>query len=259
MIEENMLRGSLVSSNEAKGGLGFKGERGYSAYEIAVQHGYEGTKEDWKDHFGLDLTDYIQTSDVIDSTTSTSTNYPLSANQGKNLKDDIGDLTDLETVEKNNLVSAINENQGNIEALDEKTTPKYCVATITTSPTISSNYYVPLNLIPIKKGDFSLQDGGIKIPSGVNHIRVSGSVFIDGWSGGDDYLWARIFRIRGTQNSHILGSLNGSTSGFISSSVPSSIVDVQEGDIIKLMADSVSGGTIRGNADNTWLCIEKID
>lgn len=137
--------------------------------------------------------------------------------------------------------------------------PKYCVATITTSPTISSNYYVPLNLIPIKEGDFSLQDGGIKIPSGVNHIRVSGSVFINGWSGRDDYLWARIFRIRGTQNSHILGSINGSLSGFISSSVPSSIVEVQEGDIIKLMADSVSGGTIRGNADNTWLCIEKID
>ena len=27
--------------------LGFKGERGYSAYEIAVQHGYVGTEESW--------------------------------------------------------------------------------------------------------------------------------------------------------------------------------------------------------------------
>lgn len=66
MIEENMLRGSLVSSNEAKGGLGFKGERGYSAYEIAVQNGYEGTEQEWIDHFGLDLTDYIKTSDLLD-------------------------------------------------------------------------------------------------------------------------------------------------------------------------------------------------
>lgn len=66
MIEENMLRGSLVSSNEAKGGLGFKGERGYSAYEIAVQNGYEGTEQEWIDHFGLDLTDYVKTSDILD-------------------------------------------------------------------------------------------------------------------------------------------------------------------------------------------------
>ena len=28
-----------------------KGERGYSAYEIAVQNGYEGTEEEWKDSF----------------------------------------------------------------------------------------------------------------------------------------------------------------------------------------------------------------
>ena len=33
--------------NEARGILGFKGERGYSAYEIAVQNGFIGTEEDW--------------------------------------------------------------------------------------------------------------------------------------------------------------------------------------------------------------------
>ena len=34
-------------SNTLKGTLGFKGERGYSAYEVAVQNGYEGTVQDW--------------------------------------------------------------------------------------------------------------------------------------------------------------------------------------------------------------------
>lgn len=34
---ENLLRGSL----------GFKGERGYSAYEIAVKNGFEGTEREW--------------------------------------------------------------------------------------------------------------------------------------------------------------------------------------------------------------------
>ena len=259
MIEENMLRGSLVSSNEAKGGLGFKGERGYSAYEIAVLHGYEGTEQDWIDHFGLDLTDYIQTSDVIDSTTSTSTNYPLSANQGKNLKDDIGDLTDLQTSVTTDLVSAINENQGNIEALDEKTTPVYCKATITTQPTVATNYYVPLNDFRINTGNFTFQDGGIKIPAGINHIRISGSVFLNNFPGGANYLWTKIYRVRGTTTDHISGSINNSTASFISSSVPEVITNVEEGDIIKLMADSPNGGQIRAYGPNTWLMVEKVD
>ena len=117
---ENMLRGSLTSTTDAKGVLGFKGERGYSAYEIAVLHGYEGTEQDWIDHFGLDLSNYVQTSDVVDNLTSTETTHPLSAKQGKVLKDDIGDLTGLETENKDNTVDAINELKGNIDALDER-------------------------------------------------------------------------------------------------------------------------------------------
>lgn len=62
----NMLRGSLTSTTDAKGVLGFKGERGYSAYEIAVKNGYQGTEQEWIDHFGLDLTDYVKTSDILD-------------------------------------------------------------------------------------------------------------------------------------------------------------------------------------------------
>lgn len=118
----NELRGYLADNISSEGALGFKGETGMSAYELAVKHGYEGTEQDWIDHFGLDLTDYIQTSDVVDSTTSTSTSYPLSANQGKNLKDNIdghtlrlntidenmGDLTSLQTPVTTDLVSAVN-------------------------------------------------------------------------------------------------------------------------------------------------------
>lgn len=66
MIEENMLRGSLVSSNEAKGALGFKGERGYSNYEIYVKNGGTMTEQEWLDHFGVDLTGYVKTTDVLD-------------------------------------------------------------------------------------------------------------------------------------------------------------------------------------------------
>lgn len=81
------MEGELYNVQEGlEGELGFKGERGYSAYEIAVLHGYEGTEQDWIDHFGLDLSGYVQTSDVIDNLTSEYTTHPLSAKQGKELK-----------------------------------------------------------------------------------------------------------------------------------------------------------------------------
>lgn len=38
--------------NVLKGKLGFKGERGYSAYEIAVQNGFVGTEKDWLSNLG---------------------------------------------------------------------------------------------------------------------------------------------------------------------------------------------------------------
>ena len=158
----------------------------------------------------------------------------------------------------NEIKNGVNSLETSVDALETRTTIKYCVATITTAPTISSNYYVPLDATPINEGYFALQNGGIKIPSGINRIRVSGSVFVDNWPAGASYLWVKIFRIRGTQEVHISGSINGSPSAYMSSSVPTRIIDVQEGDIIKIMADSGSGGNIRPWSENTWLCVERV-
>ena len=158
----------------------------------------------------------------------------------------------------NEIKNGVNSLETSVDTLEARTAPKYCVATITTAPTISSNYYVPLDSTPINVVYFTLQNGGIKINSGINRIRVSGSVFIDNWPAGTAYLWAKIYRIRGTEEHPISSSINGSPSAFISSSVPSRIIDVQEGDIIKLMADSGAGGNIRPWTENTWLCVEKI-
>lgn len=80
-----VLRGSLAYK-EGKGAIGFKGEEGDSAYVIAVRNGYQGSEEEWVNHFGLDLSGYLQGTDVIDNLTSTYTTRPLSANQGKALK-----------------------------------------------------------------------------------------------------------------------------------------------------------------------------
>ncbi len=52
-----------------RGVLGFKGERGYSAYEIAVQEGFKGTEQDWlatlgtSQHVAKVSIEYITTQD----------------------------------------------------------------------------------------------------------------------------------------------------------------------------------------------------
>lgn len=37
----------MASNTYLRGVLGFKGERGYSAYDIAVKYGFKGTEQDW--------------------------------------------------------------------------------------------------------------------------------------------------------------------------------------------------------------------
>lgn len=119
LVNENQLRGALMDTKESKGALGFKGERGYSAYEIAVQNGYEGTEQQWIDHFGLDLTGYLKTSDIINNTYQGGTKKSLSAEMGKSLNTMINDvdskvglLEELETTDKTSVVNAINELHG---------------------------------------------------------------------------------------------------------------------------------------------------
>lgn len=178
----------------------------------------------------------------------------------------ISELSSVQTITGTDIIPVVSNDETKNATISQVATyinsllptPEYCVATITTAPTISSNYYVSLDTMPINEGYFTLQNGGIRIHSGINRIRVSGSVFIDNWPAGTAYLWAKIYRIRGTEEFPIASSINGAPSSFISSSVPSRIIDVQEGDIIKLMADSGVGGNIRPWTENTWLCVEKI-
>lgn len=145
---ENMLRGSLTSTTDAKGVLGFKGERGYSNYEIYVKNGGTLTEEEWLEHFGVDLTGYAKTTEVSTM-----------------LDNEIGDLSELETENKDNTVDAINELKGNIDTLDERgvysTTEKVVGEWIdgkplyrkvlTTTFTSSSAIEIPLNITNLKR------------------------------------------------------------------------------------------------------------
>ena len=55
---------SLTTRNVIVGTLGGKLIRGYSAYEIAVQHGFEGTETEWLESLG-DTTDLRNEVDAI--------------------------------------------------------------------------------------------------------------------------------------------------------------------------------------------------
>lgn len=73
---------------------------------------YNGDKIWWQYFNGNSQSDssfVLSKKDVINGLNSTATDSPLSARQGKVLKDLIGDLTNLTTTDKTNLVAAINE------------------------------------------------------------------------------------------------------------------------------------------------------
>lgn len=58
-----------------RGVLGFKGERGYSAYEIAVQNGYIGTERDWLAQLGTSA--YFFKDSVVYTATANQTSFKL--------------------------------------------------------------------------------------------------------------------------------------------------------------------------------------
>lgn len=169
-----------------------------------------------------------------------------------NPQPDVADINKVTDNDMNMIKDAHNDTDNKVtEILDLQ----YCIATISSSQTISSNYTISLNSIDRSNGNFSLSNGGIRIGAGINSIRVSGSVFVDGWPGSSNYLWGQI-----KKNSTIIsGSIVGSTASYLSAPISSTIISVEEGDIIYLIADSGAGGNLRIGADNTFLCIEKIN
>ena len=58
-----------------RGVLGFKGERGYSAYEIAVQNGYIGSEKDWLAQLGTSA--YFMKDSKVYTATASQTSFAL--------------------------------------------------------------------------------------------------------------------------------------------------------------------------------------
>lgn len=65
-----------MANTYLKGVLGFKGSRGYSAYEIAVQNGFNGTEEQWLATLGTSST-FTRSKEVYITTTVNETTFNL--------------------------------------------------------------------------------------------------------------------------------------------------------------------------------------
>ncbi len=66
----------MASNTYLRGVLGFKGERGYSAYEIAVKNGFKGTEEQWLATLGTSST-FTRGREVYTTTQSDETTFAL--------------------------------------------------------------------------------------------------------------------------------------------------------------------------------------
>ena len=68
-----------IEQKKLIGNIGYKGERGYSAYEIAVKNGFVGTEEEWLEQIissTYNAIEYIINKTTSVSSSSTDTQYP---------------------------------------------------------------------------------------------------------------------------------------------------------------------------------------
>lgn len=70
-----------------RGVLGFKGERGYSAYEIAVQNGFIGTEQDWLAQLGTSA--HFMKDSVVYTATEGQTSFALPESYTSNSQVDV--------------------------------------------------------------------------------------------------------------------------------------------------------------------------
>lgn len=135
----------------------------------------------------------------------------------------------------------------------------YIVSTVVENTHLNGNTDIPLVLSHSKGSKFSIENGKIKIGAGVSKVRISGSIFTDiSYIENAGYMWGRIAH----NNSNTLGSITPivPNMSFASASIPSTIINVKEGDLLHLNADATGLiGVARSGANNTWLCVEVIE
>jgi hypothetical protein len=137
----------------------------------------------------------------------------------------------------------------------EKIEPNYIIATISSNTTTISNNRIVFDTTSDKSGTgLSLKSGAITIEKGVSKVRVGGSLFIENWAGGSNYAWAKIRK----NNSNIAGTINSSSSSFMSTPIPETIISVTNGDVIDMVLEGPQT-TLRSGRANSWMFVEVVE
>lgn len=138
---------------------------------------------------------------------------------------------------------------------------KYLTATVNVSTDIPNTSWISLPLVildsqtNVDESKLTIENGKVKIGTGINHIRISGGVFFEGM-GNETYVWAGI-NLNG--DSQVLAIHSGSY--YQSCIFPPRILNVSAGDLIEISANTsnASGVKTRGGSNNTWLLVEILD
>nr|DAX05589.1 MAG TPA: protein of unknown function DUF859 [Bacteriophage sp.] len=119
------------------------------------------------------------------------------------------------------------------------------------------NAYIPLDKIISNTDKLTLSGNGIKIGKGISKVLVSGNVFLAA-SANNSYLWTAIRKI--TSNGYSDGgiAIDNYNTYFASTCHAPHILEVVEGDLIKIFKIDDANGTIRNGA-NTYLTVEVIE
>lgn len=159
----------------------------------------------------------------------------------------------------------LNQMQDNIEdaidevesVLNEKIKTKYIMASTTTASNLSSDFQVLLNSEERQEGNaFTITNNRVVVGKGVSKVRVSGCIFVEGPQG-TGYVWGKIMKNSTNTSTSLQPYNNGG--GFLSTSIPPTIVPVTEGDTFRLIADSTVRGNIRISGQATWLLVEAVE
>ena len=140
-------------------------------------------------------------------------------------------------------------------------TSLYLTATVDNVINIPKDYWKVLPLVrldsqtTVSESKLKIVNGKIKIGAGVNHIRVSCGVFVEGMEN-TTYAWASI----GVNGVSVMQAIH-SGSYFQSCIISPRILNVSAGDLIDMGVNTSSnnGARTRSGPQNVWLLIEILD
>ena len=169
-----------------------------------------------------------------------------------------GDLYVADTTRQNivNILEEINTLKSKKCAITARMSANY---TLTTSGTI---YNLTINTRLENVGDLlSVENGGIKIGAGVSRVMVSGQIYWYTNVGTTDDSIGYIIRDRSGSTTQFIVHNQRFTNNYEHMTLPTKLMYVEEGDIIKLCARSSTNGTvIQGTYDDaTFLTVQVID